>query len=57
MDKKNKRIAVAIPYYNAANQIEKVIAGLPDFIDAIIIINDNSSEALPFEGIKKKMVT
>jgi dolichol-phosphate mannosyltransferase len=56
MNKKNKSIAVAIPYYNAANQIEKVIAGLPDFIDAIIIINDKSSEPLPLEGIKKKCV-
>ena len=54
MNKKNKRIAVAIPYYNAANQIEKVIAGLPDFIDTIVIINDNSSEPLPLEVIKKK---
>lgn len=54
MNKKNKSIAVAIPYYNAANQIEKVIASLPDFIDTIIIINDNSSEPLPLEIIKKK---
>jgi dolichol-phosphate mannosyltransferase len=54
MNKKNKSIAVAIPYYNAANQIEKVIAGLPDFIDAIIIINDKSYEPLPLELIKKK---
>jgi dolichol-phosphate mannosyltransferase len=57
MNKKNKRIAVAIPYYNAANQIEKVIAGLPDFIDAIIIINDNSYEPLPLEEIKRKWDT
>jgi dolichol-phosphate mannosyltransferase len=57
MNKKNKSIAVAIPYYNAANQIEKVIAGLPDFIDAIIIINDKSYEPLPLELIKKKCDT
>lgn len=57
MNKENKRIAVTIPYYNAANQIEKVITGLPDFIDTIIIVNDNSSEPLPYERIKKKCDT
>lgn len=53
MNKKNKRLAVAIPYYNAANHIVKVITGLPDFIDAVIIVNDNSAEPLPYERIKK----
>jgi dolichol-phosphate mannosyltransferase len=53
MNKKNKRIAVVIPYYNAANQIEKVIAGLPDFIDTIVIVNDKSSEPLPYQRIKE----
>jgi dolichol-phosphate mannosyltransferase len=57
MNKKNKRIAVAIPYYNAANQIEKVIDALPDFIDAIIIINDKSAEPLPLDVIQKKCGT
>jgi dolichol-phosphate mannosyltransferase len=53
MNKKNNSIAVTIPYYNAANQIEKVINDLPDLIDAIIIINDKSSEPLPYERIRE----
>jgi dolichol-phosphate mannosyltransferase len=54
MNKKNKRIVVVIPYYNAAKFIKEVINGLPYFIDAIVIVNDKSQELLPYEEIKKE---
>ncbi len=45
------KIAVVIPYYNASKQIVKVIAKLPDYVDAVIIVNDKSLEALPEQEI------
>ncbi|HEX9979473.1 MAG TPA: glycosyltransferase family 2 protein [Flavobacterium sp.] len=45
------RIAVAIPYYNAARHICDVIAKLPDFIDTAIIIDDCGKEPLDREAI------
>lgn len=54
MNKKNKRVAVVIPYYNAANHIGKVVTGLPNFIDGVIIVNDKSLELLPYDEIKKE---
>jgi len=56
MNKKNIRIAVVIPYYNAADHIKKVIIGLPDFIDCIIIVNDNSPELLPYDEINVQCI-
>lgn len=47
---KGKIIAVVVPAYNEALQINKVAANMPDFIDKIVIINDcstdNSAEVL-----------
>jgi glycosyltransferase involved in cell wall biosynthesis len=36
--------AVVIPAYNVANQIVRVLAGLPEWIDEIIVVNDESSD-------------
>ena len=40
----NKTIAVVVPAYNEETQIASVIETMPDFVDRIIIINDNSSD-------------
>lgn len=38
------RIAVLIPAHNEETQIAGVIESLPDFVDHIVIIDDNSSD-------------
>lgn len=53
MSFKNKQIAVVIPYYNAAKHIVKVVEKIPDFIDLIIIVDDNSNEKLPEDDFLK----
>jgi glycosyltransferase involved in cell wall biosynthesis len=40
----NKSIAIVVPAYNEASQIGKVIMGIPDFVDKIVIINDGSKD-------------
>lgn len=35
-----ERIAVVIPAYRVANQIEKVLSGIPDFVERIIVVED-----------------
>ncbi|HEY5124847.1 MAG TPA: glycosyltransferase family 2 protein [Ignavibacteria bacterium] len=40
----NKSVAVVIPAYNEEKQIGIVIETIPDFVDRIIIVNDNSSD-------------
>jgi glycosyltransferase involved in cell wall biosynthesis len=41
---KNKTIAVVVPCYNEESQIGMVIESMPDFVDRIIIVNDDSSD-------------
>ncbi len=40
-----KTIAVVVPAYNEEQQIAKVIKTMPDFVDRIVIVNDNSTDA------------
>ena len=40
----NKRIAVVVKAYNEEKQIGKVIGGMPDFVDRIIVVNDGSKD-------------
>ncbi|MEI6143618.1 MAG: glycosyltransferase family 2 protein, partial [Mariniphaga sp.] len=40
----NKTIAVVVPAYNEEKQIGIVIETMPDFVDRIIVVNDNSSD-------------
>lgn len=40
----NKTIAVVIPAYNEEKQIGRVIETMPEFVDRIIVINDNSTD-------------
>ncbi len=41
---KSKTIAVVVPAYNEETQIKKVIDGMPDFVDRVIIVNDKSKD-------------
>ncbi len=41
---KNKTIAVVVPAFNEELQIGRVIETMPEFVDRIIIVNDNSSD-------------
>lgn len=41
---KNKTIAVVVPAYNEEKQIGQVIETMPDFVDRIVVVNDNSSD-------------
>jgi glycosyltransferase involved in cell wall biosynthesis len=38
----NKKICVVVPAYNEERQITKVIKNMPDFVDRIVIVDDNS---------------
>jgi glycosyltransferase involved in cell wall biosynthesis len=40
----NKTIAVVVPAYNEENQIKMVIETMPDFVDRIVVVNDNSPD-------------
>jgi len=39
---KDKKIAVIVPAYNEEKLIHKTISSVPDYVDKIIVINDNS---------------
>ena len=53
----NHKIAVVIPYYNAAKEIVRVISKLPDYLYSIIIVDDQSPAPLPKEEIEKLINT
>ncbi len=53
IDLYNYKIAVVIPYYNASKHIVNVVNKLPDFIDAIYIVDDKSPEQLPTTELEK----
>lgn len=40
----NKTIAVVIPAYNEAKLIEETVSTIPDFVDAIIVVDDASTD-------------
>ncbi|NNL41868.1 MAG: glycosyltransferase, partial [Desulfobacterales bacterium] len=41
---KDKSICVVIPAYNEETQIGKVIETMPDYVDRIVIVDDDSSD-------------
>ena len=41
---KNKKISVVIPCYNEEKTIGKVLKEMPDFVDEIIVVDNNSSD-------------
>jgi glycosyltransferase involved in cell wall biosynthesis len=42
---KDKTIAVVVPAYNEEKQIGHVIETMPEFVDRIVMVNNNSSDA------------
>lgn len=40
-----KSIAVVVPAYNEESQINLVIESMPDFVDRIVVVNDNSKDS------------
>ena len=42
---KNKSISIVIPAYNEQNLISNTIETLPQFVDKIVVINDNSADS------------
>lgn len=51
----NSKIAVVIPYFNAASHIVSVVEKLPEYIDGVIIVNDKSPDVLPLKGIQESI--
>jgi dolichol-phosphate mannosyltransferase len=47
IDKNKIKIAIVIPYYNAANQIKNVLAKIPGYVTMVVVVNDNSPQPLP----------
>ncbi len=43
----NLIIAVAIPCYKVAQHLQKVVAGIPDFVDYILLVDDCSPDNTP----------
>ena len=41
---KNAKIAVAIPCYKVEQHLQQVVAGLPDFVDSILLVDDGSPD-------------
>ena len=41
---KNNQICIVIPAYNEATQIAKVIDTLPTYVDAVVVVNDASTD-------------
>ncbi len=41
---RGKTVAVVVPAYNEATQLEQVIQGMPDFVDRIVVVNDCSDD-------------
>ena len=48
-------IAIVIPYFNASNHIIKVIAAVPEYVNYIILVDDDSQELLPIQEIKSNL--
>ena len=41
---KNKSVAVVIPCYDEESQIHGVLETIPDFVDAVIVVDDRSKD-------------
>ena len=43
----NLKIAVAIPCYKVEQHLQRVVAGLPDFVDYVLLVDDCSPDGTP----------
>ena len=41
---KGRRITVIIPAYNEETRLPKVLEGIPDFVDEVVVVDDGSSD-------------
>ncbi|MBN1997990.1 glycosyltransferase family 2 protein [candidate division KSB1 bacterium] len=41
---KNKKNCVVVPAYNESTQINRVLESMPEFVDKIVVVNDNSKD-------------
>ncbi len=55
MKYENHHISIVIPYYNAENEIIKVVSAIPEYVNDLIIVNDASPDNLPAAEIKKTL--
>jgi len=55
---KEKRILIVIPAYNEARHLQEVIAGIPEYVDSIIVVDDCSTDdtARVIESLKSNRV-
>lgn len=58
---RNKTIGVIVPVYNEELLIEETLKGIPEYVDKIIVVNDDSSDRskekiVKFEKSNKKIV-
>jgi glycosyltransferase involved in cell wall biosynthesis len=51
---KNEKISVIIPCYNEEKNIGRVIWSIPNFVDEIIIVDNNSTDATKEVAVKNK---
>lgn len=52
MKYENYHISIVIPYYKAEHEILKVVSAIPDYVNDVIIVNDDSPDNLPVAEIK-----
>lgn len=49
---KKRKISALVPAYNESRHISKVVEGMPDFVDNIIVVDDCSSD-ITYEKVKQ----
>jgi len=56
---RKQRVAIVIPAFDVRNQIADTLAGIPDFIDTIIVVDDASTDgtAEVLDAVKDSRVT
>ncbi len=50
----DRTVAVVVPCYNEQTQVERVLTGMPDFVDCIIVVDDGSRDGTA-EAVRRTM--